>query len=81
MKNAIGELNGSVITVMAVASLTVLFFTFIWPMLRENLKTEAKCSSAVCDSGYISGGEDAGMAWCMNPNDESEEPFVCPYRG
>lgn len=81
MKNAIGELNGSVITVVAVASLTVLFFTFIWPMLRKNLETEAKCSSAVCDKGYIASGDDEGMAWCINPNDDTKEPFVCPFRG
>ena len=81
MKKATAELNGSVITVMAVATLTVLFFTVIWPLLRRNLETEAKCSSAVCDVGYIPSGDDEGMAWCYNPADNAREPFVCPYRG
>ena len=68
MKNAIGELNGSVITVVAVASLTVLFFTFIWPLLKQNLKKDASCSNAVCDVGY-------------NPDDPTQTYFECPFRG
>jgi len=81
MKNAIEELNGSVITVVAVASLTVLFFTFVWPLLRENLKTDAKCASAICDDGYIKSGKNEGMAYCYNPKDNKKEVFVCPFRG
>lgn len=77
MKNAIGELNGSVITVMAVASLTVLFFTFIWPMLKENLKKDANCADAICDVGYNSNY----MVDCYDPDDSSKQFFECPFRG
>ena len=77
MKKAIGELNGSVITVTAVASLTVLFFTFIWPMLKQTLKKDASCSNAVCDVGYNSNY----MVYCINPDDSSQTVFECPYRG
>lgn len=81
MKQATGELNGSVITVMAVATLTVLFFTVIWPMIRANLENDSQCSSAVCDNGFIPSGENEGMAYCYNRNDPSREPFMCPFRG
>ncbi|MBQ4031109.1 MAG: hypothetical protein II625_05075 [Bacilli bacterium] len=77
MKNAIGELNGSVITVVAVASLTVLFFTFIWPMLKQNLKKDANCSNAVCDVGYNTNM----MVWCYNPDDITQTYFECPFKG
>ncbi len=77
MKNAIGELNGSVITVVAVASLAVLFFTFIWPMIKQNLKDDARCSDAICDVGY----NENWMAYCYNAGDNSKSViFECPYR-
>jgi hypothetical protein len=77
MKNAIGELNGSVITVMAVASLTVLFFTFVWPFLKQNLKKDSYCSKAICDTGFNSNW----MVDCYNPDDVTQTYFECPYRG
>ena len=79
MKNAIGDLNGSVITVMAVASLTVLFFMFIWPMLKTNLKNDARCSDAICDIGLNRND----MVYCYNPSEDkaTADVFECPFRG
>ena len=77
MKNAIGELNGSLITVMAVASLTVLFFTVIWPMLKQNLKRDSNCADAVCDVGYNKNG----MVDCYDPDDATQAYFECPFKG
>ena len=77
MKEATGELNGSVITVMAVASLTVLFFTFIWPMLKQNLIKDANCADAVCDRG-CNGNL---MVDCYDPDDKAKVIFECPFRG
>ena len=82
MKNAIGELNGSVITVMAVASLTVLFFMFIWPMLKTNLKNDARCSDAICDVWMNKNN----MVYCYNPGKSgagisASDVFECPFRG
>ena len=51
MKEATGELNGTLIVVIAIAALSAIFFTIIWPMLRRDLKEQAKCSTAVCDKG------------------------------
>jgi hypothetical protein len=76
MKEATGELTGSVIVVSAVAVLTVFFFTFLWPrVIRKGLVDDATCANAVCDRGYNSNH----MATCRHP--EREEYFECPFRG
>ena len=77
MKEATGELNGSVISVMAVASLTVLFFTFVWPMLKQNLVKDANCADAVCDIGYNSNL----MVTCYDPDDVKQVYYECPFKG
>lgn len=77
MKEAIGELNGAIIVIMAVGALSAFFFTFMWPMLSEGMEGRARCSDAVCDNGYNS----SYKAYCYNPKDENREVFECPYRG
>ncbi len=81
MKEAMGDLNTSVIVLAAVALLSAVFFMVIWPMVRQGFKEEARCSDAVCDSGYISSGENEGMASCYNPQDSGKTIFYCPFRG
>lgn len=77
MREATGELNMTVIVFAAVALLTALFFFLVWPRIKEGLRKDESCASAVCDHGYNSNN----MAWCHNPNDHKGKPFECPYRG
>ena len=79
MKEATGEISGSLIVVLAVALLSALFFTFIWPLVKDNLTNVSTCANAVCDWGYNTNW----MAYCINPADTSAHPevFECPYRG
>ncbi len=77
MKEAIGELNTTLITFLAVALLSAFFFMIIWPMIKQGLREDESCASAVCDIGYNANG----MAYCYNPNDDSKDVFECPYRG
>ena len=37
MKEATGELNMTVITVVAIAAIAGLFYAFIWPMIQESI--------------------------------------------
>lgn len=76
MKEATGELNGTLIVVIAIAALSAIFFTVIWPMLRQDLKDQAKCSTAVCDRGV----DKDGMVYCYAPKKKSDVIY-CPYRG
>lgn len=81
MKEVTGELNATLITVMAVAMLAVFFFSVLWPMMKGNLETSAKCSDAVCDVGYNSNK----MSYCYTPDPSNSSAkadyFECPFRG
>ena len=65
MKEATGELNMTVITVVAIAAIAAFFYAFVWPVLRNNIQNAQKCASAICNdcSGtvcscyYIDGDE------------------------
>lgn len=83
MKQATSEASISVIVVTAVAMLTAVFFTIIWPSIRSSMEKSSNCSNAVCDVGYImnSSAEHYGQAYCYDPYDDSKEVFYCPYRG
>lgn len=37
MKEATGELNMTVITVIAIAAVAALFYAFIWPMIQRTI--------------------------------------------
>jgi len=79
MKQAIGELNGTLVVVIAIAALAAIFFTIIWPMLRNNMLDDATCSNAVCDIG-VSATENNGMVYCYSPKDKTKVIW-CPYKG
>ena len=49
MKEASGELNLTIIVVMAVGMLMAFFYTLIWPMIRQNIIANTKCAAAVCE--------------------------------
>ena len=50
MKEATGELNMTVVTVVAIAAVGAFFYAFIWPAIKNNLLAQTYCASAVnCD--------------------------------
>ena len=53
MKEATGELNMTVVTVVAIAAVAAFFYAFIWPSIQRNITASTYCSSATgCDSQY-----------------------------
>ncbi len=46
MKEATGELNVTVITVVAIAAVAAFFYAFIWPTIKNNANRQTLCSSA-----------------------------------
>lgn len=72
MKEATGELNMTVVTVVAIAAVAAFFYAFIWPSIKNNILASTKCSSAyscscngtTCDCKYMNG--------------ETEETVTCP---
>lgn len=81
MKEATGELAGSVIVVAAVAVLTVFFFTIVWPMIKSGMQDRATCANAICDIGYLRDGDHKYMAQCYSPADSGKTIFYCPFKG
>lgn len=64
MKEATGELNITVITIVAIAALAAFFYLAIWPGIQSNMALTTACNAN--DPQYQSGpaqGED-GAVWC-----------------
>lgn len=50
MKEATGELNMTVVTVVAIAAVAAFFYAFVWPQIKNSINQSTKCASAVCPS-------------------------------
>lgn len=55
MKEATGELNMTVVTVVAIAAVAAFFYAFVWPSIKTSITSSTKCSSAICPSTCKSG--------------------------
>lgn len=50
MKEATGELNMTVVTVVAIAAVAAFFYAFVWPSIKTSIKASTYCSVAYgCD--------------------------------
>ena len=84
MKETTGELNLTLIAVIAVAILVAFFYFVIWPSLDNNFKANSNCSRAVCENPCRD-GENAcvdGMgtlAKCKVVGTDVE--IYCPWKG
>jgi hypothetical protein len=48
MKEATGELNMTVVTVVAIAAVAAFFYAFVWPAIKNSIKQNTYCADAVC---------------------------------
>ncbi len=55
MKEATGELNMTVITVVAIAAVGAFFYAIIWPRIKTNITNSTDCANAICPSKCKSG--------------------------
>jgi len=80
MKEATGELNMTVVVVIAVGVLAAFFYTILWPMLRDNYNASSKCSDAICDASTV---DSSGMATCKYYKNGSQvgNSFKCAWKG
>ncbi len=78
MKQAMGELNMTLIVVILIAVLSVFFFSFLWPGLKANFRRDMRCDEAICPA---SAGETPvnGMINCRMPGES--ETFSCAWKG
>lgn len=80
MKEATGELNSTVVVVMAVAMLMAFFYTVIWPILKGNMDANSKCGKAWCDKCASPDGVCSTVTCHYKDGDESKE-IICPWKG
>lgn len=56
MKEATGELNMTVITIVAIAAVAAFFYAFIWPQIRQTLALTTACNGGANTTGTVTGG-------------------------
>ncbi len=71
MKEATGELNMTVITVVAIAAVGLLFTIFVWPNIQSNLAINTACANVDNNGNYVTADNtinagDDGYVSCSN---------------
>ena len=80
MKEATGELNMTVIAVVAIAAVGAFFYAFVWPAIQRRLEANTICSTSSPgfqqgengQEGYISCGQIAA-------DGARENSYICEY--
>ncbi len=78
MKEATGELNMSVIIILAVSIFSAFFFTILWPVIKTNFEHNSQCSKAICEPCLT--GSDCKTVNCYIKGKEDQR-FSCVYKG
>lgn len=55
MKEATGELNMTVVTVVAIAAVGAFFYAFVWPGIKSSIQANTYCAQAQCGTCQSSG--------------------------
>lgn len=75
MKEATGELNATIVVVMAITVLIAFFYYAIWPLIKENFDKNTQCSKAICEKD----NDNDGYVTCHKKNDN--KTFTCVFKG
>lgn len=79
MKEATGELNMTVVTIVAVAALLAFFYAVIWPNLKVGMTLSSACSAAN-GAQYQTSGQDGNTQWQINcPAANNGGTQTCTY--
>ena len=77
MKEATGELNMTVVTVVAIAAVGAFFYMLIWPAIQTNILNSTKCANAVCPPA----GQDADTVECTYIDEKNQtQKVTCPVQ-
>lgn len=80
MKEATGELNMTVITVVAIAAIAAFFYAFIWPAIKNNLAQNTYCSTANCSGCTTDSSGKRTCTTCTYIDDKgSEKTIKCTF--
>ena len=75
MKDATGELSMTAVAVVAIAAISVVFTTLIWPAIKNNITRSTYCTQSYnCDCSA-----NDGMCSCFYLDENGDEkPVSCP---
>ena len=82
MQEATGELNMTVITVVAIAAVAAFFYAFVWPAIKNNINRNTNCSQSwgctscdgsTCTCQYCADEGGGSQTTCQNV-----QPITCP---
>lgn len=79
MKEATGELNMTVITVVAIAAVAAFFYAFVWPSIKASITASTNCAMAQCSNCTSSGGTTKCTSCHYGKNFE-EGPITCTFK-
>lgn len=72
MKEATGELNMTVITVVAIAAVAAFFYAFVWPSIQASLILTTSCNSTDAKGNYTGEGVKCTSGTCTYKNGDKE---------
>lgn len=75
MKEATGELNMTVITVVAIAAVAAFFYAFVWPSIQTSLAGTTACNAGA--GAKIGTSADADYVDCSDANADGE--YSCSF--
>lgn len=76
MKEATGELNITVITIVAIGALAAFFYFVIWPGIQSSMALTSACNSG---PGTTSGEQGSAKGYVQCGNANSDGTFTCTY--
>lgn len=79
MKEATGELNMTVITVVAIAAVAAFFYAFVWPSVRSSITSATNCANATCDQTSCTTSGSKTVCSSCSTLDNPTETFSCSY--
>lgn len=88
MKEATGELNMTVITVVAIAAVGAFFYAFVWPRIKTSINANAVCQNGpgtvvgtATDSDYVSCTAASGDTYtCTYKDGNANRTVTCKVK-
>lgn len=74
MKEATGNLNLALVTIVSIGILVIFFYDSLWPMIESNMISHTRCDDAVCKS---TADTQLNKVEC----DYEGATIYCPYSG
>ena len=85
MKQATGNLNSTVVVLLAVGILIAFFYYTVWPLVRTNFEQNSQCSKAICDEcpADSNGQKNCDFVTCYPKGKEhtEENALQCVWKG